>query len=197
MAVTMKRKALAVGGLVLLLSAGVFLAQDYYHSQKVDTALEPCKEAMRLNPDSGGLPCYQAALRDYPSDQHLQMNLATNLVCLGRFEEARRLYEKAAGEIGLDTGRAKKMLRPGAMQRWKVFRDRDELAYVEYRAFLRKFGKEQVAFETTHPTNEEPYKTQLVEMIKAHVREEREMMIARGAWQPAVLKEPYFSVPKR
>ena len=198
MSLTRKRKGLVVGGLVLslLLSIGAYLAQDVHKSQTVDSMLAPCKEAMRLNPDSGGLPCYQTALHAYPSDQTLQVRVATNLVCVGRFEEARSLYEKAASEFGLDRGQAKKMLQPGAMQQWKTFRNRDEQANAQYRVLHVKHGQEEVAFEATHSTREEPYRTQMGELVKRHVREEREMMIARGAWQPAVLKQPYFSAPQ-
>lgn len=196
MAIVNKRKGLAAAGLILLLSAGVFLIQDYYHNQRIAAALKPCAEAMRLNPDSGGLPCYQAALRADSNDRDLQMRVAGNLACVGRFEEARRLYEKAASGFGLGTGEARKMLQPGAMQRYKAAADRTEQAYTEYRVLLKKHGQEEVAFEATHPTSEEPYKTQMEEMIKTHVREQREMMIARGAWQPAVLNQPYFSAPQ-
>jgi len=189
-------KAIAASALVLSLAAGIFLANDYYYNQRLAVALRPCTEAIRLNPDSGGLPCYQAALHADPNNQDLQFRVATNLVCIGRFEEARSLYQKAASGFGFGRSEAKKMLQPGAMQQWKTFRNRDEQANAQYRVLHVKHGQEEVAFEASHPTREEPYRTQMEELVKRHVREEREMMIARGAWQPAVLKQPYFSAPQ-
>lgn len=191
------RKVLAFGSLALLLYIGGFLAQDYFRSQRIAVALIPCTEAMRLNPDSGGLPCYQAALHDDPGNQMLQLRVATALVSLGRFTEARPLFQKAEGEFGFERGKAKAMLQPGAMQRWKATMDHFGQVHEEYVALVQQHGREAEEFQATHPTDEEPYKTQMRELVKAHVRQEREMMIAKGIWKPSVLQEPYYSVPKR
>lgn len=197
MNIVLVRKVLAIGSLILLFFIGGFLIQDQSRSQKADTALRPCTEAMRLNPNTGGLPCYQTALHNDPTNQALQIRLATNLVCLGRFSEARVLYQKAEGEFGLEKGRAKEMLQPGAMQRWKVSMDQLMEANKEYNTLNQKLGREEMKFQTAHPTDEEPYKTQMREMVKAHVHQERELMIAKGIWRPSVLQEPYYSTPKR
>lgn len=197
MNIALVRKVLASGSLIFLLFIGGFLIQDHARSQKADAALRPCTEAIRLNPSTGGLPCYQVALHNDPTNQSLQIRLATNLVCLGRFSEARVLYQKAEGEFGLEKGRAKEMLQPGAMQRWKATMDHFMQAHEEYVALNHEHGREEMAFQASHPTRREPYRTQLREMIKANVRQEREMMIAKGVWSPSVLQEPYYSAPKR
>jgi len=191
------RKSLAIGGLALLLYIVVFLAQNYLRSQRIAAALKPCTEAMRLNPDSGGLPCYQAALHDDPNNQMLQMRVAIGFASLSRFAEARPFFQKAASEFGFERSQAKAMLQPGAMQRWKATMDHYMQAQKEYNTLSQKLGREEMAFQASHPTRREPYKTQLREMIKANVRQEREMMIAKGVWSPSVLQEPYYSAPKR
>lgn len=191
-----KRRKVLASALVLLLCMVMLLIQDQYHSQRVETALKPCANAMRLNPYSGGLPCYQAALRDDPGDQTLQVGFASTLVAVGRFEEARALYQKAAKEFGFDTNQARQMLQPGAMQKRKASMDQTLQAYREYNALVQQHGREAMAFQAAHDTDVEPYRTQMRELVKAHVRQEREMMIAKGVWKPSVLQEPYYLTRK-
>ena len=180
---------------IVLLSVVGLVIRIHYYDQQLGAILAPCMRVSRLNPNAV-LPCYQEAMRYDPYNQYLQISAAAILVHLGRFEEARSIYQRAAGEIGLQTNEAKQMLEPGAMQRQKTANDQLLEANKEYVALCHEHARIAMAFQATHPTDEEPYKSQMRAMVELHVREEREMMIAKGVWKPFVLQQPYYMTPR-
>lgn len=169
---------------IVLLALGAYIVH-YRHTQLlVQEALQPCDGVYsdRLHFHfSDGIPCYRNALRVDPGNNFLKITLANQLTYAGRFAEARPLYQKVAGVIGIYQSEARRKLAPGVMQQQmkEAIQSRQTLHDIQTMAVNHNheeklfLAQHAVVQDGTIVSMAEPYKTQWLQMREQHSKEEQ------------------------
>lgn len=151
---TTVKKKLIFRALVVFFGLVVYGSFQLHTLLVDDQATQPCAQVARKNPqvdfNSIYLPCYQNAAHIAPGYQLAQYRLASTLAGLGRYDEARPIFEKLSHSYGSYAKDSRKMLLPGSMQYIKEMDDRLQRNWHTRQALGLTNGAEEREFLRLH-----------------------------------------------
>lgn len=149
-----RTKKVLLGVAIVLLGLGSYGAY-YVQMTLVDyNTIRPCELQSHDNPNEDSvkilLPCYETAAKNSPGSQEFQYRFAGALASLGRYDEARPIFEKLSHSYGSYTTDSRKMLLPGSMQYIKEMNDRLQRNWHTRQALGLTNGVEEREFLRLH-----------------------------------------------
>jgi len=120
-------KKILLGILAAIIVVGGYVAHTAREAMADYKTMRPCYLQVEAHPSEASaefmLPCYEIAAKNAPNNQQAHYQLGCALVSIGRFDEARPIFEKLSrswGSVGSDS---RQMLLPGAMEKQKAMED--------------------------------------------------------------------------
>ncbi len=180
------RKRSIVTALIVFLSLAVYGTYCMHRSQLINAASRNCsKSGPNDDVNAALIPCLQQELKAAPGEQSLQYHLAVCLASLGRYDEARPLFEQVAHSFGVCTLPARRMLKSGEMEKMKAGADHSRQARRDFLAVTAKDQREEKAFLQQHAVVQNGVivqmsdvdKTQWLQLRERHGKEQKALSV--------------------
>lgn len=120
-------KKLLLGFLGIFVVAGGYFAYTAREAMADYETMRPCYSQVEAHPNEASakfmLPCYEVAAKNSPNNHQAHYQLGCALVSIGRFDEARPIFEKLSHSWGSVASDSRQKLLPGAMEKQKEMED--------------------------------------------------------------------------
>ena len=147
-------KKILLGILAAIIVVGGYVAYTAYEAMADYKTMRPCYSQVEAHPSEASaefmLPCYEIAAKNAPNNQQAHYQLGCALVSIGRFDEARLIFEKLSHSWGSVASDSRQQLLPGAMQRQKAMEDQVQRNWQARQALSLKNQAEERDFLRLH-----------------------------------------------